>query len=48
MLILNVSINNSEYILISLYNANTEKEQISVLSNMFVLLEECDTNAKNS
>ena len=26
VLILNVSINNSEYILINLYNANTEKE----------------------
>ena len=26
---------DSEYILINLYNANTEKEQINVFSNMF-------------
>ena len=38
ILILNVSINESEYILINLYNTNTEKEQIDVLNNMFVLL----------
>ena len=36
ILILDVSINDSEYILINLFNANTEKEQINVLSNMFV------------
>ena len=30
ILILDVSINDSEYILINLYNANTEKEQIGV------------------
>ena len=33
VLILNVSINDSEYILINLYNANTENEQIDVLSS---------------
>ena len=33
ILILAVSINDSEYILINLYNANTENEQINVLSN---------------
>ena len=33
ILILNVSINDSEYILINLYNANTENEQIDVLSS---------------
>ena len=33
ILILNVSINDSEYILINLYNANTENEQINVLSS---------------
>ena len=38
ILILDVSINDSEYILINLYNANTENEQIEVLSNLFALL----------
>ena len=33
ILILDVSINDSEYILINLYNANTENEQIDVLSS---------------
>ena len=37
ILILDVSINDSEYNLIELYNANTEKEQIKVLSNLFAL-----------
>ena len=32
ILIIDVSINDSEYILENLYNANTEKEQIGVLS----------------
>ena len=44
ILILDVSVNDSEYILINLYNANTEKEQINVLGNMFVLLEKFDIN----
>ena len=35
-----MSINVSEYILITLYNANTEKEQIDALSSFFELLEE--------
>ena len=42
VLILDVSINDSEYILINLFNANTEKEQIDVLNNMSVLLEKFD------
>ena len=32
-----VSIHDSEYNLIELYNANTEKEQIEVMSNLFAL-----------
>ena len=32
--------------LINLYNADTEKEQIDVSNNMFVLLEKFDTNPK--
>ena len=47
ILILNVSINDSEQILIK-YNANAEKDQIDVLNNMFVLLEKFDINPKNS
>ena len=42
ILILDVSINDSEYILINLYNANTENEQIDVLSSLSKLLEEFD------
>ena len=34
ILILDVSINDFEYILINLYNANTEKEQIDVINNI--------------
>ena len=46
ILILDVVIDDSEYILINLYNANSEKEQIDVLSILFELLEEFDTNPK--
>ena len=35
-----MSINVSEYILITLYNANTENKQIDALSSFFELLEE--------
>ena len=42
ILILDVSNNDSEYILINLYNANTENEQFDVLSSLFELLEEFD------
>ena len=42
VLILDVSINHSEYILINLYNANTENEQTNVLSSLFELSEEFD------
>ena len=44
ILILDVSVNDSEYILINLYNANTEKEQINVFSNMLALLKKFDIN----
>ena len=44
ILILDVSINDSEYILINLYNANIEKEQTEVLSNLFALLKTFDVN----
>ena len=44
ILILNVSINDFEYILINLYNANTEEEQIEVWSNLFARLETFDIN----
>ena len=45
-MILDVYVNDSEYILINFYNANTEKEQIDVLNNILVLLEKFDTNPK--
>ena len=46
ILILVVSVNDSEYILINLYNANIEKEQINVFSNVFALLKNFDINPK--
>ena len=46
ILILDISVNDSEYILINLYNAYTEKEQINVFSNMFALLKKFDINPK--
>ena len=42
ILILDVSINDSEYILINLYNTNTENEQINVLRSLSKLLEDFD------
>ena len=37
-----VSINDSKYILINLYNVNTDKEQIDVLRDLFALLKKFD------
>ena len=48
ILILDVSINDSKYILINLYNANIEKEQIDVLNSIFVVLEKFDINKKTT
>ena len=42
ILILDVSIKDSEHILINLYNANTENGQIDVLSSLSKLLEDFD------
>ena len=44
ILVVHVSINVFEYILINLCDTNTEIEQINVLSNKCVLLEDFDTN----
>lgn len=48
VLILDISINDFKYILTNISNANTDIEQINALSNMFVLLEEFDTNPEKS
>ena len=48
ILILDVSVNESEYILINLYYVNTEKEQINVLNSILELLEKFDTNRTKS
>ena len=46
IVILDVSINYSEYILINLRNTNaTENEQIDVLSSLFEILEEFDISS---
>ena len=42
ILIPDVSINDSKYILINVYNVNTENEQMDVLRSLFELLEEFD------
>ena len=42
ILIVHVSINDSEYILINLYNSDTENEQINALSSLSKLLEDFD------
>ena len=46
ILILDVSINDTEYILINLYNANTENEQIDALSSLSKLLGDFDISLK--
>ena len=48
ILILDVTINDVNFVLINLYNANTETEQVSVLNNLSSLLENFDlTSEKN-
>ena len=39
ILILGVTINDVKFVLINLYNANTEREQVSVLNNLSSLSE---------
>ena len=45
ILVLDICVNDSEYILINLYNAKTKKEKIMI--NIFILLEMFDINPKN-
>ena len=47
ILVLDICVNDSEYVLINLYNAKTEKEQINILINIFLILEMFDINPKN-
>ena len=42
ILILDVTINDVDFVLINLYNANTETEQLSALNNLSSLLENFD------
>ena len=42
ILILDVTINDVNFVLINLYNANTETEQLSALNNLSSLLENFD------
>ena len=48
ILILDVTINNVNFVLINLYNANTETEQVSVLNNLFLLLEKFDVTLEKN
>ena len=42
ILILDASIDGTDYILVNIYNANTETEQIKVLNNLHLLLDSLD------
>ena len=48
ILILNVSIDDTDYILVNIYNANTETEQIKVLNNLHLLLDSLDIHQNTS
>ena len=48
ILILDVTINDVNFVLINLYNANTETEQVSVLNNLSSLLEKFDVTLENN
>ena len=41
-LILDVTIDDTDYILVNIYNANNETEQIKVLNNLHFLLDSLD------
>ena len=47
-LILDVTINDANFVLINLYNANTETEQVSVLNNLSSLLEKFDVTLEKN
>ena len=48
ILILDVTINDVNFVLINLYNANTETEQVSVLNNLSSLLETFDVTLEKN
>ena len=48
ILILNVTTNDVNFVLINLYNANTETEQVSVLNNLSSLLEKFDVTLEKN
>ena len=38
-----MTIDDAEYLLVNVYNANTEQEQFKTLQNLSVMLENCDS-----
>ena len=48
ILILDVAINDVNFVLINLYNADTETEQVSVLNNLSSLLEKFDVTLEKN
>ena len=44
ILILDVTIDDNDYILVNIYNANTETEQIKVLNNLHLFLDSLDVH----
>ena len=48
ILILEVTINDTEYLLVNIYNGNTEQEQLKTLQNVSVMLENFDSFCGNN
>ena len=48
ILILDVTINDINFVLINLFNANTETEQVSALNNLSSLLEKFDVRSEKN
>ena len=47
ILVLDVTLDDSYYILINVYNVVTEEEQVSILGNLLVFLDKSDLNLKS-
>ena len=47
ILVLDVTLDDSDYILINVYNVVTEEEQVSILGNLLVFLDKSDLNLKS-
>lgn len=48
ILVLNVTINASNFVLINLYNRNTENEQVEVLNTLLTIMKTIDINENSN